>query len=91
MLTHHRTGTSGSAGGIGQEDMAPSLPPQLAHWWVGTSRQHRTDAARRAIHALDAQRVLIFMNFQSRLRVGLACPAPWLPRQAVWFLECDVL
>ncbi|KAK9790326.1 hypothetical protein WJX73_007490 [Symbiochloris irregularis] len=64
--------TQGSAGGIGQEDMAPSLPPQLQHWWVGVTRQHRTDAARRAIHALDAQRVLIFMNFQSRLKDAAA-------------------
>jgi superfamily II DNA/RNA helicase len=29
---------------------------------------HKPDALRRCIHALDAQRVLIFMNYQQRLK-----------------------
>lgn len=53
-----------------------------------TSRQHRTDAARRAIHALDAQRVLIFMNFQSRLKVR-AAPEPCWPCLGATVMPCS--
>ena len=34
-----------------------------------TDARHRVDTLRRCIHALDAQRVLIFMNYQQRLKV----------------------
>lgn len=48
---------------------APSLPPQLDHTYVITHAQRRVDTLRRTIHALDAQRVLVFMNYQHRLKV----------------------
>jgi superfamily II DNA/RNA helicase len=60
--------TSGSAGGFGNADAAPAVAPNLRHLYVSCAPQHRVDAVRRAIHALDAQRALVFMNFGHRLR-----------------------
>ena len=37
-----------------------------------THAQRRVDTLRRTIHALDAQRVLVFMNYQHRLKVRAA-------------------
>ena len=48
----------------------PDLPPHLEHLYIDTTRRHRVDAVRRCIHALDLQRVLVFMNYQQRLKVG---------------------
>ncbi|KAK9813006.1 hypothetical protein WJX72_007336 [[Myrmecia] bisecta] len=59
---------SSSAGGVGTSDMIPEMPPQLDHTFIMTNRRHRVDTLRRCIHALDAQRVLVFMNFQQRLQ-----------------------
>jgi len=53
------------------------MPPTLEHAWLAVDRRHRTDAVRRAIHALGAQRALVFMNFHQRLKArrgpGPAC------------------
>ncbi len=38
------------------------LPPHLLHTYVLSPSQHATDMARRAIHALGAQRVLLFVR-----------------------------
>eukprot|EP00891_Asterochloris_glomerata_P001586 jgi/Astpho2/1586/e_gw1.00028.12.1_t len=46
----------------------PDLPPHLEHLYIDTTRRHRVDAVRRCIHALDLQRVLVFMNYQQRLK-----------------------
>ena len=54
---------------MGTGDLIPAMPPQLEHGWVTTTRRHRVDATRRAIHALNAQKALVFMNFQKRLQV----------------------
>ena len=54
---------------MGTRDLIPAMPPQLEHGWVTTTRRHRVDATRRAIHALNAQKALVFMNFQKRLQV----------------------
>lgn len=62
-------GPAASVGGVGTSNLIPSMPPNIQHTWVQTNRRHRVDTVRRAIHALDAQRVLVFMNFQSRLQV----------------------
>ena len=59
---------TGSAGGYGNRDTAPSIAPGLTHLYVTTSPQHRVDTLRRAIHATNAQRALVFMNFQQRLQ-----------------------
>ena len=66
-------GPAASVGGVGTSNLIPSMPPNIQHTWIQTNRRHRVDTVRRAIHALDAQRVLVFMNFQSRLQVH------WLP------------
>ena len=47
----------------------PDLPPHLEHLYIDTTRRHRVDAVRRCIHALDLRRVLVFMNYQQRLKV----------------------
>lgn len=46
-----------------------ALPPHIRHMRVVASPHHRVDTLRRCIHALDAQRCLVFMNFQQRLKV----------------------
>ena len=61
---------------MGTGDLIPAMPPQLEHGWVTTTRRHRVDATRRAIHALNAQKALVFMNFQKRLQVR--CQQLWL-------------
>ncbi|KAK9822465.1 hypothetical protein WJX81_005408 [Elliptochloris bilobata] len=60
--------TTGSAGGVGTAGAVPEMPPTLEHAWLAVERRHRTDAVRRAIHALGAQRALVFMNFHQRLK-----------------------
>ena len=55
--------------------MVPSMPPNLQHWHLLSPVRHKTDALRRLIHALDAQRILVFMNWQSRLQVSCSCCA----------------
>lgn len=59
---------TGSAGGYGNQDVAPAVAPGLTHLVVSSPPQHRVDTLRRAIHAVDAQRALVFMNFQHRLK-----------------------
>jgi hypothetical protein len=49
-------------------DLVPTLPPQLRHFYVVSQGQHRVDTLRRCINALEAQRALVFMNFQQRLK-----------------------
>lgn len=46
----------------------PEMPPQLRHYYLETSKRDRVDAVRRCIFALDLQKVLIFMNYQQRLK-----------------------
>jgi superfamily II DNA/RNA helicase len=58
----------GSAGGYGNRDEAPAIAPGLTHLYVKSAPQHRVDTLRKAIHATNAQRVLVFMNFQQRLK-----------------------
>jgi len=59
---------SSSAAGVGNQDAVPAMPPGLSHYSVESSFRHKADAVRRAIHALGAERVLIFMNFQQRIK-----------------------
>lgn len=54
------------------------MPPQLEHGWLAVDRRHRVDALRRVIHSLNAQRALVFMNFQHRLKArDFACRMLW--------------
>lgn len=45
-----------------------SLPPHITHCSVISERRHKVDELRRAIHATDVQRALIFCNFGRRLQ-----------------------
>ncbi len=59
--------TSSAGGGLtSATDAAPTLPKTLTHAWLPTRKTHRTDALRRAVHALGAGRALIFMNSAGR-------------------------
>jgi len=58
-----------SAGGVAADRLMPSMPPQLRHLYVAVpSEARKVDTLRRAMHALDTQQALVFMNFQHRLR-----------------------
>ncbi|KAG9441977.1 hypothetical protein H6P81_017831 [Aristolochia fimbriata] len=45
-----------------------SLPPALDHYYCVTKAQHKVDALRRCIHALEAKSVIVFMNHTKRLK-----------------------
>ncbi|RDX74940.1 DEAD-box ATP-dependent RNA helicase 47, mitochondrial, partial [Mucuna pruriens] len=45
-----------------------SLPPALKHYYCVTRLQHKVDALRRCIHALDAKFVIAFMNYTKQLK-----------------------
>ncbi|KAJ7552725.1 hypothetical protein O6H91_06G067200 [Diphasiastrum complanatum] len=45
-----------------------SLPPNLQHFYMLAPVQHRVDALRKCIRALDARSVIVFMNFSRRLK-----------------------
>ncbi len=61
--------TVGSAGGVeGAKGLIPTMPPHLRHYYMVVDPRHKSDALRRCIHALDSQRVLVFMNYQQRLK-----------------------
>ena len=45
-----------------------SLPPHITHCSVVSERRHKVDELRRAIHATDVRRALIFCNFGRRLQ-----------------------
>ncbi len=60
---------TGSAGGVeGSIGLVPTLPPNLKHYFIVVDPRRKSDELRRCIHALDAQRVLVFMNYQQRLK-----------------------
>ena len=60
--------TASSAGGVASGDALPALPANLTHTWVKVDRRLKTDALRKALHALGARRALIFMNAGRRLK-----------------------
>lgn len=45
-----------------------SLPPSLKHYYCTAKLQHKVDALRRCIHALDAKTVIAFMNNTRQLK-----------------------
>lgn len=45
-----------------------SLPPNLQHYYFVTRIQHKIDALRRCVHALDAKSVIAFMNHTKQLK-----------------------
>lgn len=50
------------------QDGPLTLPRTLRHLAAGSSPHRATDTLRRALHALEAQRALVFMNQQGHLR-----------------------
>jgi superfamily II DNA/RNA helicase len=60
--------TSSAGGGASTSDAPPALPPTLTHAWLPVRKVHRTDALRKALHALGSAKALVFMNFGSRLQ-----------------------
>ena len=59
--------TTSSAGGYGSFD-STSVAPGLRHVFVTSPTQHKVDAVRRALNAVDAKRALVFMNHGHRLK-----------------------
>jgi superfamily II DNA/RNA helicase len=59
--------TTSSAGGYGSFD-STSVAPGLRHVFVSSAPHHKVDALRRSLHAVGAQKALVFMNFQHRLK-----------------------
>lgn len=45
-----------------------SLPPNLEHYYSVTRIQHKVDALRRCVHALDSKSVIAFMNNTKQLK-----------------------
>ncbi|KAD5508294.1 hypothetical protein R6Q59_031110 [Mikania micrantha] len=45
-----------------------SLPPSLEHYYCVSRLQHKVDALRRCVHALDAKTVIVFMNHTQQLK-----------------------
>lgn len=60
--------TRSSAGGFGGRGSTPCVAPGLTHVFVSSAPQHKVDALRRSLHATGAERALVFMNFQHRLK-----------------------
>lgn len=59
---------------LGQEEVSHgsiSMPPNIRHGYVLTEESRKIDALRRAIHAMDSQKCLIFMNFAKRTQDAL--------------------
>ncbi|KAD5508331.1 hypothetical protein E3N88_16034 [Mikania micrantha] len=44
------------------------LPPSLEHYYCVSRLQHKVDALRRCVHALDAKTVIVFMNHTQQLK-----------------------
>ncbi|KAJ8766128.1 hypothetical protein K2173_021645 [Erythroxylum novogranatense] len=45
-----------------------SLPPSLKHYHCVSKLQHKVDALRKCVHALDAKSVIVFMNHTRQLK-----------------------
>lgn len=64
--------TTSSAGGFGGRASTPSVAPGLTHVYILSPPQHKVDALRRSLNATGAERALVFMNFQHRLKDTMA-------------------
>lgn len=60
--------TQGMAGGAEGSGLVPTLPPNLEHMYMLVNPQHKADAVRRAMYALNVGLGLGFMNWQQRLK-----------------------
>ncbi|XP_047950545.1 DEAD-box ATP-dependent RNA helicase 47B [Salvia hispanica] len=62
------TPTDSTSGGATTQGQVQSLPPSLTHYYSVTRLQHKVDALRRCVHALDAKCVIVFMNHTKQLK-----------------------
>ncbi|XP_068640221.1 DEAD-box ATP-dependent RNA helicase 47A-like [Aristolochia californica] len=62
------TSASASSSSSVSHGAIESLPPALEHYYCVTKAQHKVDALRRCIHALEAKSVIVFMNHTKRLK-----------------------
>ncbi|CAI9093973.1 OLC1v1029598C1 [Oldenlandia corymbosa var. corymbosa] len=65
------SGTASSLGSSSNFQTLPadqSLPPNLNHYFHVTRIQHKVDALRRCVHALEARSVIAFMNHTKQLK-----------------------
>lgn len=60
--------TQGSVGGPEGQGLVPTLPPQLEHMYIVVNPDRKSDVLRRALHALNINMGLGFMNWQQRLK-----------------------
>jgi hypothetical protein len=60
--------THGMAGGAEGSGLVPTMPPNLEHRYMVVNPQHKADAIRRAMYALEVSMGLGFMNWQQRLK-----------------------
>lgn len=60
--------TQGSVGGPEGQGLVPTLPPQLEHMYIVALPDRKSDVLRRAVHALQINMALGFMNWQQRLK-----------------------
>lgn len=67
-LTGGRTSNSTSTSDSENLPTVQSLPPNLQHYYHVTRIQHKVDALRRCVHALDAKSVMAFMNHTKQLK-----------------------
>eukprot|EP00798_Chlamydomonas_sp_ICE-L_P020706 gene20706-27512_t len=63
-----QTHSSSSASEVSNSEestaLSQTLPPNLQHYYLIVPSEHKTDRLRRCIHALGAQRALVFVNLQ---------------------------
>ena len=50
------------------EAVNESLPPSLKHYYCAVKGQHKVDALRRCVHAVDAKFVVVFMNNSKQIK-----------------------
>lgn len=62
------TSSSSSSSNLQPQAAVQSLPPALKHYYCVTRLQHKVDALRRCVHALDAKTVIAFMNHTKQLK-----------------------
>lgn len=55
-------------GGVGTSTSRLSLPPTLKHGYIVAPAARKVDMLRRCIHGMNANKALVFMNFQKRLQ-----------------------
>ncbi|XP_050364207.1 DEAD-box ATP-dependent RNA helicase 47B [Argentina anserina] len=66
-LSGNSTSTN-STSNLQSHSAIESLPPSLKHYYCVTKLQHKVDALRRCVHALDAKSVIAFMNHTRQLK-----------------------